>query len=140
MDLKRLIELLVGLRDELGNRANKKYAHLFGPSTIRKLSKMIDVLRNDSSLQESTLIHLMNDELVNVFEDAGTYPRKSVHDSVESLKEIRDIVSELNSAANRGAFGGSHEITYLTNDVKAWLTRDIECFQAIVSNRPWREK
>lgn len=140
MDLKRLAELLAKLRNELGNRAKREYAQLFGPSTIRKLSKLIEVLRSDSPLTDNSLLRLMESELANVFEDAGVYPRKNVHDNMESLKEIRDVVSELNDAANRGVFGSSHEITYLTNDIKSWLTRDIEHLQAIVNNRPWSEK
>lgn len=139
MEVKRLTELLAKLRKELGERAKKEYVQLFGPSTIRKLSKILEVLKGDSPLTEKTLIQLMSNELVNVFQDAGVAPRKRIHDSVGSLTEIRDVISELNSAANRGSFGSGHEITYLTNDIKAWLTRDIERLQEIVDNRPWSD-
>lgn len=134
MKIVRLAELLFRLRNELGKRAKKEYAQLFGKSAIRRLSDIVKLLEADGRFTDGTLFQITNNDLVILFKEAGIAPRKVVHDSVESLAEIRDIVSELNRAANQGKFGSSHELAYLTNSVKEWLSKDIEHMEAIIAN------
>lgn len=140
MKLIRLAELLFRLKIELGKRAKKEYSQLFGKSAIRKLSDIVKLLEADGRFTDSTLFQITNNDLVVLFKEAGTAPRNGVHDSVESLIEIRDIVSELNDAANQGRFGRSHELAYLTNGIKEWISKDIEHLEAIIANSPKAKK
>lgn len=135
MRTKHLIKLLERLREELGYRARNDYVQLFGRSTIHKLDKLIKVLGNLSlRLSEQTLFKAINDELLNILEDAGTYLPEEVHDNAASLCEIKDVISEINVVANGGVFGDA-EIACRTDAIKTWLSRSIESVQAYTSNR-----